>query len=283
MIESLHVGIPSHIVPRKPSPELERFERVTGIKKTRHWHGSTLGMIYALLAKIDVPKDLDNVLVVTQSPDRLSPCMAVSVHHHLGLDPAIACYDVNRACDGWVFGLNLCANRGRTLLICADRLHYAPNAIEALIFSDSVSATIITSYDEDYNVVTYTDGSRAKELYAGLDGSMLMDGDAVFDFVTSKIPELINEMPRRHWLAPHQANLSMLKILETRGGYRGHTLYSIEEYGNQSMNSIPTCIAVNEQKVCGDDILLCGFGAGFTATLCGVEWPERGIAKLVSL
>ena len=38
----------------------------------------------------------------------------------------------------------------------------------------------------------------------------------------------------------------MNRILEMRSGFKGRALYSIEEYGNQSMCSIPTVLAVNE-------------------------------------
>lgn len=284
MIESLHIGIPKDVLYRVPSEELTKFERITGIKKTRRFEGSTLEMIYALLDTIDIKSRIDQIIVVTQSPDRLSPCMAVSVQEHLSLPAYVAVYDVNRACDGWVFGLDLCIGRGKTLLICADRLRYEPNQIESFIFSDSVSATIVDGDHVSLFTKHYTNGSCADILYAGLDGKMKMDGPHVFDFVTTVVGNLIKGYPHKcDILVPHQANLSMLNLLAARSGYKDRWLSSIEEYGNQSMNSIPTAIAHNEDRAINKRLLLAGFGAGYTATLMAVDWPETKITTMVEI
>lgn len=281
MIENLTIGIPKNVLNRVHSPELEKFERITGIKKTRRFDGTTFEMISNLLHGSHYTH-IDAVIVVTQSPDRLSPCLAAQVHAYLDLPHYVPAFDVNHACDGWVFGVWLasCLSR-RTLLICADRLRYAPNPIEALMFSDSVTATIIRPRPS--TVRFYTDGSRANDLYAGLNGEMHMDGSKVFDFVTTEMPLLIKDWLACDLLVPHQANLSMLKILEKRSGYEGRCLYSIEEYGNQSMNSIPTAIAMNEDAAAGKRLLLAGFGAGYTATLMALEWPRYLVSEIVDV
>lgn len=281
MIESLVVGVPSELYPRVVTPEMQKFERVTGIKKTRRTNKSTVEMIKATLDQMTLPMGIGQVIVMSQSPDQLSPCMATQIHQHLNLPKATIAFDVNHACDGWILGMYLASrmNRNRTLLICADRLRYEPNDIEKHIFSDSVSVTVINSGNLLFD--SYTDGSCAQELYCGLDGQMKMNGDKVFDFVTTKVPEMIKSFPKHDYLVPHQANLSMLKILEMRSGYKGSTLYSIEEYGNQSMNTIPTCIAMNEKALRGKTFLAAGFGAGFTAAVASFYMPTYIDVKIV--
>jgi 3-oxoacyl-[acyl-carrier-protein] synthase III len=212
----------------------------------------------------------------------LSPCLAAEVHAYLGLPEHVIAFDVNHACDGWVFGINL-ANKlgGRTMLICVDRLRYAPNPIEGLIFSDAVAITMVQAGFDSFK--SYTDGSKAPHLYCGLDGEMTMDGDVVFDFVTSRMPIFIKSFGDRDFLVPHQANLSMNRILEARSGYGGRTVYSIKEYGNQSMCSVPTCIAHNEDKLMNKNILAVGFGAGFTAAGIGLYWQPLFPSRIVEV
>ncbi len=54
------------------------------------------------LRKADVsPKELDLVIVSTDTPDYLSPSTSIVVQHKLGAVNA-GCYDVNSACAGWV-------------------------------------------------------------------------------------------------------------------------------------------------------------------------------------
>jgi 3-oxoacyl-[acyl-carrier-protein] synthase-3 len=287
VIEWLRVGIPKTIVARQPSPELEKFERVTGIKKTRR---AKHGIQWSILSTLDrCPKSRpDNIIVVTQTPDQFSPCTAVWVQDHLKLPKSTLCFDVNHACDGWVVGFHLASRLpGKTMLICADQLRYEPNPIEGLIFSDAVSITLIDSDPSKHSLCefkAYTDGSKARLLRCELDGEMVMRGDAVFDFVTTEIPKFIASFALSpHVIVPHQANLSMHKILAMRTGAGERLLSSIEEYGNQSMNSIPTCITMHEDSILGRDVLCVGFGAGFTAAGAIISWPESPVCAFVEI
>src|SRR5690606_7800759 len=123
--------------------------------------------------------------------------------------------------------------------------------------------------------------------HAGLNGEMQMDGSDVFDFVTTKVPELIEKFVGAYdhigYFCPHQANMAMNRILAKRAGYTERTLYSIGEYGNQSMCSIPTALAMHEEKILGKHVLLAGFGAGYTATVGSVKWPQQKVAKIVEV
>lgn len=282
MIESLTVGIPGRIVPRETTPDIAKFERVTGIKNTRRYGGNTSMMIRETLSHCTVPDDISQVIVVTQCPDRLSPCTAVDVHEFLNLPPRVVCFDVNHACDGWIIGLLIAQGADKTLLVCADRLRYGKDAPDNLIFSDCVSVTVVTPGLFSY-FDSMTDGSGAHNLSSGLSGEMFMNGDAVFDFVTTKVPGFIKKAGSWDYLVPHQANMSMNRILAKRSGFDDRALSSIEEYGNQSMNSIPTCIIMHEKTLLGKQVLMCGFGAGFTAAMCGVSWPSSPVGAFVEI
>lgn len=282
MIESLVVCVPKTKVDRSfvDTDQLRSFERVTGIMNTRRFLGTTAEMIYEAYKKTTLPKNINNIIVVTQSPDRLSPCMAMDVHRMMGLGPKVLAFDVNHACDGWVVGLHICGKLdGKSLLVCADRLRYDKTPTDSLIFSDSVSFTVMSGMRGRFQ--SFTDSGYIDDLYCGFK-SMHMNGDAIFDYVTTKIPTMIQMFgDNADWLVPHQANLSMNKLLEIRSGFRGRCAYSVQEYGNQSLNGIPTAIAMNEDSLMGKDILLCGFGAGLTTSMMQISWPSWHTSQIV--
>jgi 3-oxoacyl-[acyl-carrier-protein] synthase III len=295
MIEKLIIGIPRHVVPRDhiPSDELRKFENVTGIRRTRRYNGTSAEFIKETLeahsrcceTSFD---DVDCLIVVTQSPDRLSPCLAVDIHDFLELPSSVPAFDINHACDGFIMGLWAARALGlKPLVICVDRLRYNKTPLESLIFSDAVAIAKLEIDERSFPTKFYTDGSKANTLYCGLNGEMDMDGNKVFDFVTTMVPPLIAQFERENvpsdLLVPHQANRAMNKLLEMRSGFKGKTLYSIETFGNQSMCSIPTAIAFNERKALGKRLLLCGFGAGYTAALGRIFWPMDPVCRMVEV
>lgn len=295
MLKSLTVAVPEFVVDRThtraPKDHLASFERVTGIKKTRRFEGTTAEFIKKALSTANYNgaldlRAIDSLIVVTQSPDRLSPCMAAEIHDYLKLPSNVPAMDLNHACDGFVLGLWAARRLGnKSLLICVDRLRYNNTPLESLIFSDACAIAVVENDGATFPVQFFTDGSNHEKLYAGLAGEMKMDGNAVFDFVTTVMPDMIGTFCEEHglcdWLAPHQANLSMNRVLESRSGFKGRCLYSLEEYGNQSMCSIPTALAVNESKIMGQRVLMAGFGAGYTAAVGALWWPTNPICRMV--
>ena len=273
------MGVPETVIDRSEfDPKtLKQFERLTGIKKTRRFNLSTREMIKRTVAastglRLD---KIGAVVVVTQSPDRLSPCMAVDVHKQLGLPSDIPAFDVNQSCDGLVYGLYISSKlllgeggrRDDVLLVCADRLRYSKTPLESLIFSD---ACAVMQVGKRYASKFFfeTDGALSEKLFSNLDGSMDMDGAAIFDKVNETVPRLIKMVVDYTWmdinyLVPHPANLSMIKTIEKRAGFEDRTLHAIEEYGNQSMAGIATSLVVHQDKIIGKNVLLVGYGAGF--------------------
>jgi 3-oxoacyl-[acyl-carrier-protein] synthase III len=273
VIESILGVIPQHLDRSyiEDRSKLEQFERVTGIKHTwRFNNGSTMDFVKLSFERIKESlqwQDYRSVVFITQSPDRLSPNMAIEFATWAGFNKECIAYDVNRACDGWLLGLQI-AGHSPTLIVSVDRLRYRPNPIEGLIFSDSVVFTE-WSYDVDetfaVKVKNTHDGSRAHLLSAGLDGRMFMDGQSVFEFATQEVAKQIPQewVKDCDYFVPHQANLSMIKTLSKRIGAAEKTLYSIEQLGNTSMNSIPLTLAYN--KIGPSKVLMCGFGAGLSS------------------
>lgn len=287
MLQSLAVAIPKYVVDRSQMGDLSSFEKVTGIVATRRYPGNISMLMHEAALKA-VEKfersTIEAVVVVTQSASRALPAMALDIVKRLELRPTIPAFDVNQSCCGFVYGLFLARRLGvRTLLICADKLRMngVPNS---LMFSDAASACVIdpfhgmlTRFFNDPTGISSLWGSHNEE------EGLHMEGDKVFDFVTKFIPSFIKQHTRCDWLCPHQANESMMKILAKRSGYEENFLNVIRQYGNQSMVSIPMALAASESKILGSSILLCGYGAGFSAALTRVVWGRKQIASIIEV
>lgn len=301
-IESLIIGVPKAILDRslfvKDPQQLASFEKMTGIKKTRRWLGCDDENLFKRVEEKLDKKSICAVILITQSPFRLSPCCAVDIHQTLNLPKNIPVFDVNQSCDGFIYGLWLSRkilkgtdHNKRVLLVCFDQLRFAKTPVESLIFSDAISFAVIKGMPPgqmDWDSDFFTDGDGASVLFAGRDGQMEMDGGKVFDFVTKNIPTQIISycLPYERnfaFLCQHQANLSMMKIVDRRSGFQDRSLYSIEEYGNQSLVSIPTALAYNEQKILGKNILLAGYGAGWCSAITGIGWANEKISEIIEV
>lgn len=301
-IESLTIGVPKHALDRslfvKDATQLESFEKLTGIKKTRRWHKPDSGDLFGRVEAKIKKESICAVIYVTQSPFRLSPCCAVDVHHSLKLPSNIPVFDVNQSCDGFIYGLWLArkilmgaTDQDRVLMVCFDALRFSKTPVESLIFSDAISFTVVRKEygTRNFHSHFHTNGAGASVLFAGRDGQMAMDGGKVFDFVTKNVPNQIQEYERSclplgfDYLCQHQANLSMMKIVDKRSGFSSKSLYSIEEYGNQSMVSIPTALAYNEQSILGKNILLAGYGAGWCTAVTGIKWSAKMVSEIIEV
>lgn len=296
MIEGLFVAVPKTIIDRSDydPTQLMYFEKVTGIKKTRRWFHSTEETIKNVIKEFNLKDNLghiDSVIVVTQTPSRFSPCMAMTVIDELGLPSEVMGFDVNQSCGGYIYGLHLAkALGGRTLLVCADQLRYAgekPGDMGALIFSDAISFTVLSGYAGNTLRCGYkTFASGKDKLYASIDGTMKMSGADVFDIMTKEVPPFIKLALSgfdAEAIVMHQANESMIDLILKRSGFEGYFPKSIQDYGNASMNSIPITIAANEEGLVNTRCLLVGFGAGWSLAGAALQWPDKRVCRLAEV
>ena len=296
MIEGLFVAVPKDIVDReKYDPvQLSQFEKVTGLKKTRRWTTSTEDTIKRAIDNFKLHEGIghiDSVIVVTQTPSRLSPCMAMTVIQEMGLPPEVMGFDIGQSCTGYVYGLHVAKSLGgRSLLVCVDQLRYAgegPDDMGDLIFSDAISFTVLSGYANNTLRCGYKTFSRGiNKLYCTIDGKMKMSGADVFDVMTKEVPPFIKLATSgfaAEVMVMHQANESMCDLIVKRSEFDGFVPKSINEYGNCSMNSIPVTIAHNEEEILDKRCLLVGFGAGWSLAGAALQWPGRRVSQLVEM
>lgn len=121
-----------------------------------------------------------------------------------------------------------------------------------------------------------------------LDG--YMDGMAVFDFTIKVVPETIKKLMTHlnltvddiPYLCLHQANK---QIVQTVGSAVGFDLDKVpydafENYGNNTMCSIPTTIALLPKESSKKNLLCCGFGNGLVSAAAILDLEQTFISKI---
>lgn len=232
----------------------------------------------AALAKAGLTgEDVDLVVVATMTADTPTPGVASLVAAAVGTKN-VGAFDINAACSGFVFGLNICheliqSGAYKTVLfIGADcitqHLRYnTAGRTTAVLFGDGAGALVLrATQDPTKGVIAqamHSDGDGAKHLYVpchdlhGDDqekyndlrfGVVQMNGQAIFRFAVKTFPELIEQTldiagvradEVDHFVC-HQSNSRILEAARDRFGVAPEKLHvNIERFGNTVAASVP--------------------------------------------
>ena len=173
------------------------------------------------------PKDIDFLILCTQSPDYFLPSTACVLQSKLGISTHAGAFDYNLGCSGCVYGIamaNSFVESGlakNVLLITAETyskyLHQSDKSNRS-IFGDAAAACLISEdgIAEIGSSVLGTDGSGAEKLilktgaarqknHTGLfseddeghvryDDYLYMDGGGIFNFTLEAVPAMMKEV-----------------------------------------------------------------------------------------
>jgi 3-oxoacyl-[acyl-carrier-protein] synthase-3 len=258
------------------------------------------------------PDDVDALFLVTQTPDHFMPATSSLVQGRLGLKQDMLCLDINQACAGFVIGLMQAfllleqESVKKVVLINADVLSRKASPKDRNIYpliGDACSITVVERDPQDSVIYgnLKSDGSRAQALTIPAGGLRLpstpetavledvgdnnlrakdhvfMDGSAIFNFVQTEVPPLIESLLVRagasidsvDYFLCHQPNRFMLEKLADKMNVPHVKMPNnvVEHFGNSSGVSIPTVIAFNlGERLLKENLHVClaGFGGGLT-------------------
>ena len=267
---------------------------------------SDLASKAALLALKDAnisATDIDMILLATMTPDSMLPNNASIIQKNIGAINA-TCFDINAACSGFLFALNtahaylssgMCKNILVTGAETLSKIVDWSDRASCVLFGDGAGAMVVTADDtKAFYSVSGSDGSKGHVLTGGatLLKNMLvnseetnimtdnyymhMDGQEVFKFAVTKVPECINEVLTKANLTAedidcfilHQANVRIISSVAKRLGVSPDKLpINLNKYGNTSAATIP--ILFDELKKSGSldnakQVIFSGFGGGLT-------------------
>jgi len=284
--------------------------KLTGIKERRYADAdesatslAATAVKHALAQAGMTASQIDGIVLATIIPDQPVPSMASGLARLLGCPKALA-FDVNAACSGWLYALEVgrAFIRGGTaknvIVVTAELLSRITNPNDnetAFLFGDGAGAAILTdspgghrlhrmalSGDATVFEAIQRPGGGARQLVPSADGSdredfyLQMDGGAVFKSAVIAFANEIEDAMKRHnltpadisWIVPHQANERILKAVGKRVGIPFEKfVVTIAKYGNTSGASVSMALGwAAEEGIfkSGDKIIFCSVGAGLT-------------------
>ncbi len=294
-----------------PSQILTNFDLVkrTGIHERLIAKGETtsdLGMKAAALAieRSGLQKnEIDAIICATISPDYFCmPSTACVIADKLGLNFGITAFDINAACTGFIYLLELAKSliesgaKKHVLIIGTEKLSSIvdwSDRATCILFGDGAGAAVISArdYNEIIDIHTASDGSKGDLLITPAPGSvnplsrkiideklgfMQMAGREVFKIAVPTLSNDVVEILEKNKISPeqvdlfipHQANLRIIEAVKARLEFSDEQcVLTIGKYGNTSSASIP--MAINDAYESGrlkngSLMLLDAFGGGFT-------------------
>ncbi|MEV0091609.1 ketoacyl-ACP synthase III [Streptomyces sp. NPDC050738] len=261
----------------------------------------------ALAAAGLTPADLDAIIVATYTWDQPLPSTALIVKDALGASRALTLDITQAACANGIQAVLLAAhllqNPAFTHILvvaadCASRVTDPADRTTGVFFGDAAAAAVLTrtgthgsgllSFDLgshlDYGVQIPAGGSRLPTSDATASAGkhhLAMDGRAVWNTATARIPQSITNAARHAGLSPdqiqhfflHQANLNILTATMNQLGVPlDRAPITLDRIGNTgaagTFTALHHALTHGELKP-GDTYVLSAIGAGFQwGTLC---------------
>ena len=235
---------------------------------------------------------IDCLIVVTQNPEKSGlPNTAAYIHKELKLNLSCAAFDISLGCSGYVYGLSviesfMTANQMKKgILVTADPYSNIVDMTDkntSLLFGDAATATLIDD-DPLFIVGKYdfgTDGRGVDALYVDPNGTLCMNGYAVFNFSARQVPVSIQRVLDKNQLllsdvdavVLHQGSRYIVETIAERIGAPEKTPFSCQHYGNTVSSSIPLVLLNDNLLITASNVILAGFGVG-------LSWASTVITK----
>jgi 3-oxoacyl-[acyl-carrier-protein] synthase-3 len=257
--------------------------------------------------------DLDLIICATITADTLFPGASNLVQAKLGATHCAA-FDLVSGCTGFVYALgqaSACIRSGdhkNVMVIAADTLTRLTNwkdRTTCVMFGDAAGAAVVSRGELDQGVLAYdltsmgevgdmltirAGGSRlplTAELLAADQDRLVMNGTELYKLAVRLVPEVAEAVTEKaglklqdiDFLIMHQANQRILDAAAKRLDIPDERVISIlENYGNTSGSTVPLALDVVYRQgrlSPGDNVLLVGFGAGFTVGGAVVRWTKE--------
>lgn len=257
-------------------------------------------------------EEIGGLILVTQSPDYLMPGTSKVVHGRLGLDHDVFCLDVNQGCAGFIIGTMLGfmlleqPTIAKVLVVNVDVLSrkVSPRDRNSYpLIGDAASVAVLERRADAGKVearlkmdgsrrdaliipaggMRHPSDSRTAELTEDAEGNfraldnLKMDGSAVFNFVLTEVPQLIDDLLKDTGTSVadvdaflcHQPNRFMLQKLADKLNVPHEKMPSnvVENFGNSSGVTIPVATVFNlGPRLLAEKLHVClsGFGVGLT-------------------
>ncbi|MEG0283594.1 MAG: beta-ketoacyl-ACP synthase III [Erysipelotrichales bacterium] len=278
----------------------------TGIRERRYSNKNTSFLAYKAakdaIENSEIDKnEIDLIIVATFSADYSTPSCANQVKAQLELNRDIPVFDINAACSGFVYGLNIVQAFIKAEMYLTVLLVGAENISKHLDFNDRASSilfgdgagaclfrggetgiidSIIYSQDDVNEAILVSNGVNIDTPFTKGDiefnSRLKMKGQEVFKFATKACLKVIKEILEKNelsledidYIVPHQANQRIIDYVQKVLGIENNKIITNLAYvGNTSAASIPLVLdELNKADKLkkGNKILFVAFGSGLS-------------------
>ena len=284
----------------------EWIEKRTGIYQRSISKTPNLDMAYkasiGALKKCNINKDEINlILVATSTNEQFFPSVGVKLHEALNITDDIPAFDINAACSGYIYALELAKTLNKKykniLLVGSEKMSSIVNWNDrrtCILFGDGAAATIIQEQNNELGIIDteiHSNGKESKILFADFNnenqnsiGQITMKGSDVFKnaikYMASSIENILkkNNLTTQdiNYFIPHQANIRIINNLANNLKIKDNKVVkTINTHANCSAASIPMALShtIKENNIKeGDIILMSAFGAGLTWGSALIKW-----------
>ncbi|SHJ77516.1 3-oxoacyl-[acyl-carrier-protein] synthase-3 [Hathewaya proteolytica DSM 3090] len=236
------------------------------------------------------------VIVATFTPDNYTPSVASEVHGLLGLPREAMAFDLNAACTGFIYSLQvakglLAENQDKFALIIGSevisRVLDFTDRTTCVLFGDGAGAAVVKYCAESQMYSVNGCKSNFDVLYCknnSEEKGIKMIGSEVFKFAVESIEESLHSLAKESgislndidYIVCHQANERIISRVQKNLNLSKEKFFmDVEEYGNTSAASIPIAIDdMNKKNMLnrGDKVIMVGFGAGLLWSGLLIEW-----------
>lgn len=244
------------------------------------------------------PEQIGLCLISTITPDYATPSDAALVQRSLHLPGDIPAFDINAACSGFVYGLNVAScmlgsdtlPRPYALLIGVEQLSRILNMKDrstCVLFGDGAAAAVIRRSGEHRFFSRLASSGDAQALNspgaARKEPYIHMDGKKIFRFAVKAIEEGIDRMESESgisaeevdYIVCHQANKRIIDHVRKKRKLPEEKFFmNLMHYGNTSGASIPLALADMYEAgmlTAGKRLFCIGFGGGLTKACAYLE------------
>ena len=250
--------------------------------------------------------DIDLIVVATTTADQVFPSTACLLQSRLNIHGCPA-FDIQAVCTGFVYALSVADQfmrsgmASKVLVVGAEtfsRIIDWTDRDTCVLFGDGAGAVIVERDSEpgilsthlhadgDYASLLQVSKGVSNQLSAVQQGSAFVEmaGSEVFRMAVKTLGRIADETlaandmrkDQLDWLIPHQANHRIIAATAKKLAMpMDKVVQTVAMHGNTSAASIPLAldVAVRDGRIKrGDNLLMEGFGGGFTWGSALVKW-----------
>lgn len=251
------------------------------------------------------PEEIDFLIVSNVSNEYDTPSLSCVIQGMLGMK--CPCFDINCACSGFVYALDIAESFLATkdlrniLILCAEepsRMVDWKDRSQCVLFGDGAGAAVVTKGDDlkaiKLNTVSKVDPLWQKRKMQPTPfvtkeeegGPLVMVGQDVFKLAVSSSIDDIDKVLKIAGMSAedidlfvlHQANIRIIDAIRHFSKQdKSKFPINVDKYGNTSSATIPILLdELNRGGKLrnGDMLLMSAFGAGFTTGACILRWSK---------